>query len=101
MNGLNISYSNVTKYLGCYLDTRLSFRHHINQKISAAKKLAMKIKNAIGSLWGPSPKALKWAYNGIIIPTISHGCVVWSRVCKLVAVKSQLQKLKIELWLCP
>ena len=93
INGLSIDYSSVVKYLGIYLDSKLTFKHHLDKKISAAKKLLMRIKNAVGTMWGPSAAALKWAYNGIVIPTFSYGCLVWARACHGTLAKDRLSKL--------
>ena len=41
----------------------------------------MRIRNGIGALWGPTCAAIKWAFNGIVIPSLSFGSLVWSRVC--------------------
>ena len=53
----------------------------------------MRIKNAVGTMWGPSAAALKWAYNGIVIPTFSYGCLVWARACHGTLAKDRLSKL--------
>ena len=40
----------------------------------------MLLKNSIGSYWGIVPKILKWGYEGMILPSLSYGCAIWSRV---------------------
>ena len=53
----------------------------------------MMIKNMIGTYFGPSPKALRWAIQGILIPSISYGSVVWSKVCDEISIRDKLTKL--------
>ena len=53
----------------------------------------MMIRNATNSTWGPVPWALRWAYNGILLPSLTYGCVVWSRVCEKLTVRNKLTKL--------
>ena len=53
----------------------------------------MKIKGAIGTYWGPSPKMMRWAFNGIVLPSLTYGSVIWSRVCKDDKTKQELSKL--------
>ena len=88
-----INYSSVCKYLGIFVDNKLNFTHHIQQKIKQAKGLVMNIRNSIGSLWGPLPRALKWAYSGIVLPTITYGCVVFARACQSPGMIDNLKKL--------
>ena len=77
MSGTPLEYSSTTKYLGVHLDTRLNWTFHIEKKITNVKRHILMIRNAIGTMWGPSPRALKWAFNGIIIPSLTYGCFVW------------------------
>lgn len=93
MAGIPLQYATTAKYLGVYLDTRLRWNFHIENKIKGAKKLIMMIRNATRSTWGPTPWALKWAYKGILIPSLSYGCIVWSRVCRNQGIRNKLTKL--------
>ena len=38
INGLSIDYSSVVKYLGIYLDSKLTFKYHLDKKLSPAKR---------------------------------------------------------------
>ena len=93
INGSEIQYSKNVKWLGINLDSKLYFREHIKQKISKAKAHFMMIRNMIGTHWGPSPKALRWAIQGILIPSISYGSIVWSKVCNEISIRDKLTKL--------
>ena len=100
MNGTPIEYQSEVKYLGVHLDSKLTWSYHINQKINKAKRAIMLVKNAIGKIWGPSPKALKWAYDGIILPALSYGATVWSRVCQNGGIMKKLTTLNWLMMLC-
>jgi ribonuclease HI len=78
IDGQTIDYSDTVKYLGITLDNKLTFSYHINEKIRKAKGLLMKIKLAIGQLWGPSPALMRWTYTGIIRPMLSYGSIIWA-----------------------
>ena len=93
MNGMPIEYTNQVKYLGIILDSKLSWKQHMRHKVNKAKRHLMAFKNAFGILWGPSPRMLKWAFNGIIVPALLYGAVVWARVCAQKTIQSQLGKL--------
>ena len=100
MNGHPIEYQSEVKYLGVHLDSKLTWSYHINQKINKAKRAIMLVKKAIGNIWGPSPKALKWAYDGIILPALSYGATVWSRICQNGGVATKLSSLNRLMMLC-
>ena len=93
MGNHEIDYSPVIKYLGVYLDQRLNWDYHLNERIKKARSLFIKVRNSIGSYWGPSPLAMKWAINGIIVPMISYASIVWSRVCDKVMSQNKLRRL--------
>ena len=100
LNGIPIEYVKETKYLGVTLDFRLSWKTHINLKIKNAKRQIMRVKNAIGSVFGPSPKMLSWAYKGIIIPSLGYGSIVWSRITENGGIRRKLSSLNRLMALC-
>ena len=93
MDNVTIPYVSQASYLGLMLDQGLHFKTHIEDKISKARKLVMLVRNSIGSFWGPSPRALKWAYEGIVLPMISYGSVVFARACENSTIRTKLKKL--------
>ena len=44
INGEDIQWSNVTRYLGAYLDSTLSFKEHINVKCKVAMLNLLKLE---------------------------------------------------------
>ena len=88
-----VAYKTVTKYLGIFVDQGLHFSHHVQTKISQAKKLVMTIRNAITSNFGPRPSMMKWAFNGIVLPMLSYGSIIFARACKSVGTRAKLTKL--------
>ena len=93
MGNQPIEYSKVAKYLGVFLDTSLNFTYHIQNKIKQAKKLVMAIRNAVGSNWGPVPRALKWAYSGIVLPIVGYGSFLFARMCNKSGIRKKLNGL--------
>ena len=70
MNDAEIPYQKHVKFLGVFLDSKLSFKYHLKQKIAKIKQNIMMVCNGTGVLWGPTCASLKWAYNGIVIPMV-------------------------------
>ena len=81
MSGVNIQFSETVKYLGVTLDSKLSWKAHIDAKIRAAKGHLLKVNNSLGRLWGLSPKLTRWVYTGIVRPAFTYGCLVWGHAC--------------------
>ena len=93
MGNTLLDYSDTVKHLGVHLDKGLTMQYHVQQKIIKAKGLIMKVRDAIGSIWGPTPKALKWFYNGVVLPSFSYGAVIWARAAQKTATRAKLKKL--------
>ena len=90
INEVPLEYSNGAKYLGIYLDSKLSFTKHIDDKVNKCKKHLFALRNIIGSNWGPSPWLLKWSYTGIVRPKLTYACHIWQN--KL----NETKKLKLQ-----
>ena len=63
----------------------------------------MMLRQALGVKFGPHPVALKWAYQGIVLPSLTFGAIVWAKACENKGVISKLSKLNrlISLLMCP
>ena len=100
INGIPIAFEKQIKYLGVYLDQKLTWKYHVGQKIMKAKKSLMMVRSAIGTLWGCTPLALTWFYKGIVMPSLTYGSLVWSRACLDGNVQRKLTSLNRLLALC-
>ena len=78
VEGAEAEFTDVTKYLGVYIDKKLNFSYHISEKCKKAKKLLFSLRGAIGNEWGPNPDRICWAYKAMVIPMITYGSVVWA-----------------------
>ena len=89
-----IDYSDKFCYLGLWFDQALNLKFEVQQRITKAKKQVMMVRNAVGKMWGPSPKALRWGYRGIVLPSLCYGSYITARKClKDKTIKNQLSKL--------
>ena len=62
LDGVELEWQEEARYLGVYLDPKLTFRRHIQIKIRSAKMTIMRLRSSMGKLWGPSPYLTRWAY---------------------------------------
>ncbi len=72
---LNISTS--VKYLGVYVDSKLSWKVHANYVKTKASQLTMNLITLAKQKFGLNSKALETIYKGAILPTISYCSSVW------------------------
>ena len=80
INNQLLNYSEHFKYLGVWLDPKLSFRYHLSQKVKKVKYTLHCLSSAMGKFWGISPQLALWAWRGIARPMLSYGCLVWGKV---------------------
>ena len=72
-----IQYKNTVKYLGVYIDRRLTWSFHITQKIQKAFGTLWMCKSAINQTWGLGVKQIIWILQSIVTPGFLHGALVW------------------------
>ena len=74
MNGKRIEKSSEIKYLGIYLDDKLTFKYHIDilcTKISKTVGIISKLRHYTDL------KTLKLVYYGLIYPHLLYGIIIW------------------------
>ena len=95
INGTNIEEVTCFKYLGVYLDNKLTFKEHTDHVIDKLKKgnrLLARIRHFI------DPKGLKSFYNAHIQSHISYCSVIWGSAASSYVEKIfKLQKKSIKL----
>ena len=103
LGGVSLEYSSTAKYLGITFDQKLTWNIHIGKKILSATRHLMMLKQALGVKFGPNPMALKWAYQGIVLPSLTFGSIVWAKACEKKGVITKLSRLNrlISLLMCP
>ena len=80
IGGVEVKYSSTVKYLGVWLDSKLSFRYNLKEKVLAAKRTLHALSSAMGKFWGISPQMALWAWRAIARPKITFGALVWGHV---------------------
>ena len=71
------------RYLGIWIDARLTWRTHIRLVTQKAMDRLRRIRRGIGMLWGFHPIIAKHMIDAVIIPTLFYATSVWSTaVCR-------------------
>ena len=74
--GVKLRLSGSVKYLGVILDSRLTWREHVEVKVRKAHNLLWACRRACGMGWGLRPKVVHWLYVAIVRLTISFASLV-------------------------
>jgi ribonuclease HI len=65
------------KYLGIILDTKLTFKDHLNYIAEKCSKLIFALTRTAKLNWGLGHRALKTIYTGAILPLLQYGAPIW------------------------
>jgi hypothetical protein len=95
---VNISETDVTKFLGILIDNRLSFNYHIKNvcnKVSKSCGILRKLSSMI------PPTVLRTLYSTLVLPHLQYGLPVWGASCRTgLARLGRLQDRVVRLF-CP
>ena len=94
LNGVPLKYGHLAKYLGVYIDSKLTWRDHVDIKLKKAKKFLMTVARLCHPTWGVSPTAAAYYWKQCILPMFTYGCIVWHKVCRFKGVQKELKKFQ-------
>ena len=80
INGTKLSFSDEVTYLGLTLNKKLNWNPHITKKVNKCKGKLCSLRSALGVKWGPSPKMVLWAFESLVVPSLTYGSLVWGHL---------------------
>ena len=91
-NNTVIKPASQVKWLGIWLDRKLTFKAHVQKKVTAATRVLHLIHRLMNSEWGLSAQAEKQLYLTCITSVSDYGAEIWWKGQK--SYQDQLQKLQ-------
>jgi hypothetical protein len=92
--GARLSLSGSVKYLAVTLDSRLTWREHVEVKVKKAGNLLWVCRRACGAGWRLGPRVVRWLYVAIVRPTVTFASLVWWPGCQTATAKRKLSKIQ-------
>ena len=80
----------VVRFLGVWMDCKLTFRDHIQRIVVKCKKAVNILRCLVGSDWGATMTSLKHVYIALIRSTLDYACIAYRS-----AAKTHLKKLDV------
>jgi ribonuclease HI len=65
------------RWLGVYIDRKLTFRRHISERCSKAEKVAWHLRSLANTKYGPPAHSIRKAVITCVLPTALYGAEVW------------------------
>jgi hypothetical protein len=81
-------------YLGVTLDSRLTWKEHIETKARKDQNLTWACKRSFSAWWDLGPNVVHWLYVAIVRPTITFASVIWWPGCQTASTKKKLSKVQ-------
>lgn len=83
LNGSVLEYTEIYKYLGMWLDPKLTFKRHIKETKTACTARLNVIKCLAGLTWGSNRDSLLAIHESTVLAKMFYGCEVYaSAACK-------------------
>lgn len=92
--GQRLTVSDSVKYLGIVLDSKLSWRLHVEARCAKATTALFLCRRAVGRAWGLQPRAMLWIYEVVIKPMILYGAVAWWHRADRTMLRGRLERVQ-------
>ena len=89
-----------TKYLGFEIDSKLTWRKHIEQRCASTIRVINGLRRYLRLTWGVDTNNLKILYKSVVLPTLLYGCSVWAGNLRLKWCKRKLRSTQRHMTRC-
>jgi hypothetical protein len=92
--GRKLQRSGSVKYLGLILDSRLTWREHVDVRVRKAQNSFWACRRVCGGTCGLGPKVCHWLYTSVIRPSVTFASLVCWPGCQTARAKARLSKIQ-------
>ena len=92
--GTTLHHSTSVKYLGVILDSRLTWKEHVDVKVRKAQNLMWACRKAFGVMWGLGPRVVHWLYVSTVRLSVTYAYLVWWPGCQTASAKKNLSRIQ-------
>ena len=94
VNGIRINTSPTAKYLGVTLDSKMTWKDHIDLKCIKTKQAIMNLRRYSKLTWGANRNILSKLYNSIANPMLLYAAPIWANATKFKWCKTRLRSVQ-------
>ncbi|XP_054287676.1 uncharacterized protein LOC129003409 [Macrosteles quadrilineatus] len=94
IRGMRVKSVKETKYLGVYLDQKLTWNRHIDHVIAKGTGAMGACRRTFGKKWGLNPRLIWWIYETIVKPMVEYAALVWWQKAEQTGAAAKLQQLQ-------
>ncbi|XP_023228638.1 uncharacterized protein LOC111629006 [Centruroides sculpturatus] len=94
LNKVSINWVNTHKYLGVYLDTKLTYKNHLEHILARVKQFGNQLLRCARCTWGLTTAAVSTLINGAIQPLLFYAACCWAHVSYKTSYASKLLRVQ-------
>ncbi|XP_053968949.1 uncharacterized protein LOC128870357 [Anastrepha ludens] len=91
---------NYARYLGVILDSKLLWKHNVEERVKKASNALYACKRMLGVTWDLSPSMMHWCYTAVVRPILLYGTLVWWTATKTLTYLMPLERIQRLAALC-
>ncbi|XP_071577352.1 uncharacterized protein [Temnothorax nylanderi] len=92
--GKAIPFTTSVKYLGLFIDTKLSWKVHLAESRKKFYSCTWMCKRAMGKSWGIRASIALWLYRAVLLPRLLYASVIWWPRTRKVEARNLLKSLE-------
>jgi len=89
-----MSLSHQVKYLGVIVDSKLTWKPHLDHKCNKAIAVFWQCRRIVGKTWGITPRIAHWLYTTVVRPMLVYAAVVWWSRVELSTARTILERIQ-------
>ena len=94
LNGTPLKQVDNVRYLGVWLDEKLTWKVHCGKVVAKATNLLFQVRRALGKTWGLGPSRMDWVYKAVILPAVTYAASIWIPAMEKITYINKIKKVQ-------